>query len=85
MSEFDGLVALITGGAIGTVADNDDEEWQRVLDVNVIGIARVTRAALAPPASVDARSDHQRLPPRSASSASGPERCTAPARVQSRH
>jgi NAD(P)-dependent dehydrogenase (short-subunit alcohol dehydrogenase family) len=33
-------------GAIGTVADNDDDEWTRVLDVNVVGIARVTRAAL---------------------------------------
>jgi NAD(P)-dependent dehydrogenase (short-subunit alcohol dehydrogenase family) len=33
-------------GAQGTVADNDDAEWHRVLDVNVVGIARVTRAAL---------------------------------------
>ena len=33
-------------GAQGTVADNDDDEWHRVLDVNVIGIVRVTRAAL---------------------------------------
>ena len=33
-------------GAQGTVADNDDEEWHRVLDVNVLGIVRVTRAAL---------------------------------------
>ncbi len=33
-------------GAQGTVADNTDEEWQRVLDVNVVGIARVTREAL---------------------------------------
>ncbi|MCU1528712.1 MAG: short-chain dehydrogenase/reductase [Frondihabitans sp.] len=33
-------------GAVGDVADNDDAEWARVLDVNVIGIARVTRAAL---------------------------------------
>ena len=33
-------------GAQGSVADNDDAEWARVLDVNVIGIARVTRAAL---------------------------------------
>jgi 2-keto-3-deoxy-L-fuconate dehydrogenase len=33
-------------GAQGTVADNPDEEWHRVLDVNVVGIARVTRAAL---------------------------------------
>lgn len=33
-------------GALGTVADNDDDEWFRVLDVNVIGIARVSAAAL---------------------------------------
>jgi NAD(P)-dependent dehydrogenase (short-subunit alcohol dehydrogenase family) len=33
-------------GAIGTVADNADAEWHRVFDVNVVGIARVTRAAL---------------------------------------
>lgn len=33
-------------GAQGTVADNPDDEWLRVLDVNVVGIARVTRAAL---------------------------------------
>ena len=33
-------------GAQGTVADNDDAEWLRVLDVNVLGIVRVTRAAL---------------------------------------
>ncbi|HEY6748758.1 MAG TPA: SDR family oxidoreductase [Mycobacteriales bacterium] len=33
-------------GAKGTVADNDDAEWAHVLDVNVVGMARVTRAAL---------------------------------------
>jgi 2-keto-3-deoxy-L-fuconate dehydrogenase len=33
-------------GAVGTIADNSDAEWLRVLDVNVVGIARVTRAAL---------------------------------------
>ncbi|MER6015303.1 SDR family NAD(P)-dependent oxidoreductase [Streptomyces bluensis] len=33
-------------GAQGTVEDNDDEQWHRVLDVNVVGMARVTRAAL---------------------------------------
>ena len=33
-------------GAQGTVAANGDEEWHRVFDVNVVGIARVTRAAL---------------------------------------
>jgi 2-keto-3-deoxy-L-fuconate dehydrogenase len=33
-------------GAVGDVAANDDDEWRRVLDVNVVGIARVTRSAL---------------------------------------
>jgi NAD(P)-dependent dehydrogenase (short-subunit alcohol dehydrogenase family) len=33
-------------GASGTVADHDDDEWTRLLDVNVIGMARVARAAL---------------------------------------
>lgn len=33
-------------GASGTVAENDDDEWGRVLDVNVTGMARVVRAAL---------------------------------------
>ena len=33
-------------GAVGDVAANSDEEWHAVLDVNVVGIARVTRAAL---------------------------------------
>jgi 2-keto-3-deoxy-L-fuconate dehydrogenase len=33
-------------GASGTVEDNDDDEWRRVLDVNVLGIVRTTRAAL---------------------------------------
>ena len=33
-------------GAAGTVADNDDAEWHRVLDVNVVGMVRASRAAL---------------------------------------
>ena len=33
-------------GAIGTVEDNPDAEWQRVFDVNVFGLVRVSRAAL---------------------------------------
>lgn len=33
-------------GAQGTVEDNDDDEWRRVFDVNVLGMARVARAAL---------------------------------------
>ncbi|MFG2126974.1 SDR family NAD(P)-dependent oxidoreductase [Streptomyces sp. NPDC048751] len=33
-------------GALGTVEDNDDAEWHRVLDVNVVGMVRTARAAL---------------------------------------
>ena len=33
-------------GASGDVAANDDDEWHRVLDVNVVGMARIVRAAL---------------------------------------
>jgi 2-keto-3-deoxy-L-fuconate dehydrogenase len=33
-------------GAIGTVADNPDGQWHQVFDVNVVGMVRVTRAAL---------------------------------------
>jgi NAD(P)-dependent dehydrogenase (short-subunit alcohol dehydrogenase family) len=48
-AELGGLDALVNNagiGAQGTVADNDDDEWHRVLDVNVLGIVRTTRAAL---------------------------------------
>jgi 2-keto-3-deoxy-L-fuconate dehydrogenase len=33
-------------GAIGTIADNPDEQWHQVFDVNVVGLVRVSRAAL---------------------------------------
>jgi 2-keto-3-deoxy-L-fuconate dehydrogenase len=33
-------------GAQGTIEDNDDEEWHRVFDINVVGMVRVSRAAL---------------------------------------
>ena len=33
-------------GAIGDIGQNGDPEWAQVLDINVTGIARVTRAAL---------------------------------------
>jgi 2-keto-3-deoxy-L-fuconate dehydrogenase len=45
----DGLDLLINNagiGAAGTVEDNDDDEWHRVWDVNVVGMVRVSRAAL---------------------------------------
>ncbi|MBG7704749.1 SDR family oxidoreductase [Streptomyces sp. MC1] len=33
-------------GAQGTIEENADDEWHRVFDVNVLGMVRVTRAAL---------------------------------------
>jgi 2-keto-3-deoxy-L-fuconate dehydrogenase len=44
-----GLDVLVNNagiGAQGTIADNSDDEWRAVFDVNVLGIVRVTRAAL---------------------------------------
>ncbi|MFJ6562245.1 SDR family NAD(P)-dependent oxidoreductase [Streptomyces sp. NPDC091412] len=44
-----GLDVLVNNagiGAQGTVEDNDDEEWRRVFDVNVLGMVRTARAAL---------------------------------------
>ena len=49
VDHFGGLDIVVNNagiGAQGTVADNSDEEWARVLDINVIGMVRVTRAAL---------------------------------------
>jgi len=46
---FGGLDIVVNNagiGAIGTVEDNADDEWHRVWDVNVVGMVRVTRAAL---------------------------------------
>jgi NAD(P)-dependent dehydrogenase (short-subunit alcohol dehydrogenase family) len=46
---LDGIDVLVNNagiGARGTVADNDDAEWHRVLDVNVVGMARYSRAGL---------------------------------------
>lgn len=33
-------------GAQGTVEDNEDPEWHHVFDINVLGVVRVSRAAL---------------------------------------
>jgi NAD(P)-dependent dehydrogenase (short-subunit alcohol dehydrogenase family) len=47
--EFGGLDVVVNNagvGAQGTVEANDDDEWHRVLDVNLLGIVRVSRAAL---------------------------------------
>ena len=46
LGRLDILVNNAGIGAAGTVEDNDDDEWHRVLDVNVLGIVRTTRAAL---------------------------------------
>ncbi|MDP9295662.1 MAG: SDR family oxidoreductase [Actinomycetota bacterium] len=47
--ELGGMDILVNNAGIGAVGDlsaNDDEEWRRVLDVNLLGAVRVTRAAL---------------------------------------
>lgn len=47
--QFDRIDIVVNNagiGAIGDISANDDEEWARVLSVNVTGIARVTSAAL---------------------------------------
>ncbi|MER6381257.1 SDR family oxidoreductase [Streptomyces sp. NPDC001250] len=47
--DLGGLDILVNNagiGAQGTVEDNDDAEWQRVFDVNVLGMVRTARAAL---------------------------------------
>ena len=46
---FGGIDILVNSagiGAVGPVEGNDDAEWHHVLDVNVVGIARATSAAL---------------------------------------
>jgi len=48
-AQLGGLDILVNNagiGAAGTVEDNPDEQWHRVLDVNVLGMVRTTRAAL---------------------------------------
>lgn len=46
VSVLDILVNNAGIGAVGTVEDGTDDEWQRVLNINVVGMARVTKAAL---------------------------------------
>ena len=45
--QLDILINNAGVGAAGTVEDNSDDEWHRVLDINVVGMARVSRAAIA--------------------------------------
>ena len=46
LGRLDVLVNNAGIGAVGTVEEHADEEWSRVLDVNVLGLVRMTRAAL---------------------------------------
>jgi len=46
LGRLDILVNNAGIGAQGTVEDNPDDEWRTVLDVNLLGMVRVTRAAL---------------------------------------
>ena len=46
VSVLDILVNNAGIGAVGTIEDGTDDEWANVLNVNVVGIARVTRYAL---------------------------------------
>jgi NAD(P)-dependent dehydrogenase (short-subunit alcohol dehydrogenase family) len=49
VAELGGLDVLVNAAGIGVTGDveaNDDAEWHRLYDVNVVGIVRVCRAAL---------------------------------------
>lgn len=45
-ARIDVLVNSAGIGAAGTVLDNDDDEWRRVYEINVLGTVRVIRAVL---------------------------------------
>jgi NAD(P)-dependent dehydrogenase (short-subunit alcohol dehydrogenase family) len=49
VAQYGGIDIVVNNagiGAQGSVEDNPDEEWARVFNINVTGIARVSRAAL---------------------------------------
>ena len=46
LGRLDIIVNNAAISSIGTVVDNSDEDWARVLSVNVTGIARMSRAAM---------------------------------------
>src|ERR1044072_3829830 len=75
--DLGGIDVLVNNAGIGAQGDvtaNDDAERHRVLDVNVVGMARATRAAPRP-WSTRARSPRGRACPTA--------RCTPPARARS--
>ena len=48
-AEFGRIDILVNNAGIGATGDvgaNSDDEWHRVLNINVVGVARVSRAAL---------------------------------------
>jgi 2-keto-3-deoxy-L-fuconate dehydrogenase len=46
LGAIDVLVNNAGIGAVGGIEDNDDGEWRRVLDVNLMGVVHTSRAAL---------------------------------------
>ncbi|WP_100445238.1 SDR family NAD(P)-dependent oxidoreductase [Glycomyces xiaoerkulensis] len=49
VDHFGGIDVLVNNagiGAVGTVEDNSDKQWVRVLDVNLLGMVRLARACL---------------------------------------
>ena len=49
VNTFGGLDVVVNNAGIGAQGDvtaNDDAEWHRVLDLNVVGMVRISRAAL---------------------------------------
>lgn len=49
VAQFGGIDVLVNNagmGAIGTVEENSDKQWMRVLDVNLMGMVRLARACM---------------------------------------